>query len=149
MSGTTSVRYLSPGELRDHHNITNVQTHEWRQKADGGTPLICPVSTDLSPVVRAHQQGDIRQSEDSIVTNDQSEARGLVFNIFLWQSQICSHECLHLTALRADTLTNEWGKGLSWIYLFISSDRSSRNANVWPAVYPSSIALDLNLNLAL
>ena len=130
----TSVRYLSPEEEISHHNITIVQTWVETKKLMVALPSSSPCPQICHPWSGPISRGDISQSEASMVTNDQSEARGLQSNIFLWQSQICSHECLHLTALRADTLTNEWGKGLSWLFIIIGSNRSSMNVNVCPAV---------------
>ena len=79
------------------------------------------VSTDLSPEVRAQHQRDISQSEESMAVVWPIRDKRPEFNIFLWQSQICSHECLHRDS-REPTLGNEWGvcsqwgKGLGYLF---------------------------------
>ena len=103
------------GPRRRDHKILDTtdmrgvgETKTW-MVAQWRTPLLSLVSTDLSPVVRAHHQADISQSEESSQSADQSEARGKSPISFCDNPRSVLMNVYTSAALRADTLGNEWG----------------------------------------
>ena len=103
----SNIRYKRP-DMRGVEETKTWMVAQWH------TSLLSLVSTDMSPVVRAHHQGDISQSEESSQSTDQSEARGQSPISFCDNPRSVLMNVYTSAALRADTLGNEWGLCSQW-----------------------------------